>query len=505
MSSSLLRTASLVCVALSLGAKLPAQDAVATVGADPAPVPLEAGASSVRIVRLSQARGGVQMDRNTGRGFETAFANIPVVAGATLRTTDGVAEVEFEDNSTLRLAPGAEVRVLQLSRTATGLTETTVSVAKGLVYVGLEKTKGAMFSLEDGPARVELAPGAHVRLDATHPEAELAVFDGGATLHLAGVTTSLAKRQTVQLNPAAQTVSAVARGTQEGDWDGWDKQAVDYHHQKAGLAGSGGFGLYGANDLNYYGSFVDMPGCGSMWRPYLASASFDPFANGVWAFYPGAGYSWVSPYPWGWLPFHSGSWAQCGAGGWGWRPSGGTWLGLSNAPVMRIARHPLPHPVPAPPMRGGSTLVPVNTRPLTMSGVSGGSTFMFRRDSAGLGVPRQEFGSLRGVANHVERHGMATTTMAPSAVSAYTPGAALANRGSLGPGAPGTPGAPRSAAAPSASNSSMHTAAPSMHSSAPSMSAPNMSGPRMSAPSMSSPSMSAGGARSGGGGSAGKH
>ncbi len=40
------------------------------------------------------------MDRQTGKGFEGAMANLPVVEGSKLKTADGVAEVEFEDNST---------------------------------------------------------------------------------------------------------------------------------------------------------------------------------------------------------------------------------------------------------------------------------------------------------------------------------------------------------------------------------------------------------------------
>ena len=68
---------------------------------------------------------------------------------------------------------------------------------------------------------------------------------------------------------------------------------------------------YGSSDLNYYGSFSNT-GCGSMWRPYFASAAWSPYDNGMWAYYPSVGYSWVSPYPWGWIPFHSGNWVNCG-------------------------------------------------------------------------------------------------------------------------------------------------------------------------------------------------
>ena len=76
--------------------------------------------SKVRIVRLSEVKGEVQMDRQTGKGFEAAMANLPVVEGSKLKTGDGVAEVEFEDNSTVRLALNSEVEFPKLELLPSG-------------------------------------------------------------------------------------------------------------------------------------------------------------------------------------------------------------------------------------------------------------------------------------------------------------------------------------------------------------------------------------------------
>jgi len=57
--------------------------------------------SQARVVRLSEVQGEVQVERNTGRGFEKAFLNLPITQGLKLQTKhDGRAEVEFEDGST---------------------------------------------------------------------------------------------------------------------------------------------------------------------------------------------------------------------------------------------------------------------------------------------------------------------------------------------------------------------------------------------------------------------
>src|ERR1700747_2115759 len=57
--------------------------------------------SKVRIVRLSDVKGVVHLHRDTGRGFEQAMPSLPIVERTRLQTGAGVAEVEFEDNSTL--------------------------------------------------------------------------------------------------------------------------------------------------------------------------------------------------------------------------------------------------------------------------------------------------------------------------------------------------------------------------------------------------------------------
>ena len=151
--------------------------------------------------------------------------------------------------------------------------------------------------------------------------------------------------------------------------------------------------------MGYYGSFMNAGGCGSMWRPYFASAAWDPYANGTWAWYQGAGYSWVSPYPWGWTPYHYGSWAYCPGVGYGWLP-GGTWNGLNNiAAGGPVISGPVKGPISAPvrpmrpPVKGGPSLMVVSRTPLVRSEAGSDDSFVARRDSAGLGVPREGLGS----------------------------------------------------------------------------------------------------------------
>jgi len=71
--------------------------------------------SHVRIVRLSFIDGNAEIDKGDGRGFSTAFLNMPVVQGSKVWARDGQAEVELEDGSSIRLTPDTIVVFNDLS------------------------------------------------------------------------------------------------------------------------------------------------------------------------------------------------------------------------------------------------------------------------------------------------------------------------------------------------------------------------------------------------------
>lgn len=414
------------------------------------------GDSHVRIVRLSEVQGKVGLDRKTGQGLEATMRNMPIVEGGRLATGEGVAEVEFEDDSTLRLAPNSMVEFPLLVLRGSGAKASTVKLVKGTIYVNLAGTKGNEFKVLVGQESVTLVPSTHLRLEIEGAKTTLAVMAGVAEVETASGTTVVAKKQTLTLDPTQPEQVNLAKKVSEGPYDAWDKEQNGYHQRYSrGNAFTGSQYSYGISDLNYYGSFVNVAGCGSMWQPYMVSAAWNPYANGVWAWYPGAGYSWVSPYPWGWMPFHSGSWAFCPGTGWGWQP-GSQWVGLNNVAANQTVG-PLKLRPPLPPEVGRSTLVVSSHAPLAVSKVSGAGNFEFRNNSAGLGVPRGSMGDLGKISHGVEQHGFVNRPVYSAPVGAGGSGPAM----SAGPVTlrPGTPGGVsrdvNSASQPSASQPSM--------------------------------------------------
>jgi hypothetical protein len=372
------------------------------------------GDSHVRIVRLSEVKGALQLDRKTGNGFEPTMPNMPIVEGAKLRTAEGYAEVEFEDNSTLRVAPQSLVEFPLLALRSSGAKASTVNVVRGMVYVNLQSTKDNEFALVAGGKKMAVAPSTHLRMMVESGKTVVSVFNGSVEVQRGSETTLVTKKQSLTLGGDEVTV---AKKIEEQPYDAWDKESNDYHarySQANAFAGSGS--SYGLSDLNYYGNFISAPGFGSFWQPYLVSAGWSPYATGVWALYPGAGYSFVSPYPWGWLPYHSGAWSFYPGYGWGWQP-GGNWNGLNNvvgggvvgggAQTTGTLRAPLR---PAAPAVGAATpsLMVAGDRPMAFSQQDKAGNFVFQKDSAGLGVPRGSLGNLSKVSNQVGQHGSAT-------------------------------------------------------------------------------------------------
>ena len=81
----------------------------------------EAVNQNVRVVRLSDVEGTVQIVRNKETEFSHAVMNMPLTAGTGIETgPDGRAEVEFEDGSVVRITPNSSLNLAKLSTSSTG-------------------------------------------------------------------------------------------------------------------------------------------------------------------------------------------------------------------------------------------------------------------------------------------------------------------------------------------------------------------------------------------------
>jgi len=319
--------------------------------------------SHIRIVRLSSVEGQVQMDRATGEGLERAILNTPVVEGTRLVTgSDGLAEVEFENQSALRLTEDSEVKFSQLLMNDAGVKINQIQVIKGLVYLDAATKSDDVYRLMVGNNSFLVRRDTEMRLSAGPDQVQVAVFKGEVQLENQPQPVIVGKRETLTLAADNSTKYTVAKGVEPVRFDGWNKEREAYSSTYAENQGYGGPShAYGLQDLNYYGNYFYAGGYGYVWQPYgfaNAMMSWSPYSNGAWMFYPGLGYSWASAYPWGWLPFHYGSWAFINGTGWAWLPGsnyGGQWYASSFQSVPRVSRAPAGWAAPTPPAATAAT------------------------------------------------------------------------------------------------------------------------------------------------------
>ena len=408
--------------------------------------------SQARIVRLSDVQGSVELDKNTGSGFERAFVNLPITQGTELRTgVSGRAEVEFEDGSSMRLTPNTTLQFSKLSLSDSGQRISEINLVKGMAYVNwLGKDD---LSLNFSREKISLDRAAHFRIDTSNEMADLAVFKGEVNVDGPSGQQSVEKKKTATFDVADNDKSAIENKVAEDPLDSWDKEAVSYHDQYAKNNNSP-YG-YGASDMNYYGGYTNVAGYGMMWQPYFAGAGWDPFMNGVWGFYPGYGYMYASAYPWGWLPYRYGTWAFAPGFGWGWQPGGwGTYLG---APIYRPTTLVHVNPLVAP--AAGTTKTVVVGRAGTTSSFMP-SRMTVNAGSAGMGVPRGSLNNMSHLNQQVSKNGFAQVHSAPA--FAATP----VGRSSAGFGTPHNSSAGFSAPHSSSMGSSVGRSAPASHASA---------------------------------------
>ncbi len=364
--------------------------------------------SQARIVRLSDVQGNVQIDKNAGLGFESAFLNLPVTQGVQLCThANGRAEIEFEDGSTLRIAPNTTVAFTSLGLNDAGKHISEVHLLEGRAYVNWLGKSGDDFTLKFSQETIALSRSAHFRVVSSPDLSEVASFKNDLEVASPSGNVKVDKKKMVAFDATQndQPQTKEAKNVAEDTYDQWDKQSISYHDEYA-KNNSTPYG-YGYSDLNYYGSYTNFPGYGMMWQPFFTGIGWNPFMDGAWSFYPGMGYMWASAYPWGWMPYYYGNWAYAPGFGWGWQPGGfNTWHGGL-------------HYVGA----ASGTLIPLEPRGTTRTVVVGKGgpvstqsapvRTVINRGTAGLGIARGSLSNLHQLNTQVAKTGSVALHPAP--------------------------------------------------------------------------------------------
>jgi hypothetical protein len=400
------------------------------------------GAPGVRIVRLSLAEGDVQIDRNSGDGWEQAINNMPVIGGARIYAAENSkAELELEDGSSIRLAGPAQITLTELSSAPDGAPVNVIQVDSGEVYINARMHHHDQFRIvaPTGEAFAITQPS-HLRFTVDQQTASLAVMDGEAVVQGSASNPKVRSGETYNYILGQPESAARLNSVPQEPEDTWDQQRNSYNDQNAAAgarySGSDDSNAYGVADLGAYGSYSDQPGYGEVWQPYGVGPDWDPYDNGAWSYYPGWGWTFVSAYPWGWAPFFYGDWCYIGGHGWWWRP--GRWHGPGLGPGLGpgFGFHPRPrfinHPsgnwaAPHPPAHAAHGTVAVAGSHLSVGPISQTHAPGAAHGAAHGAATGVATGAAANVAGVGAVHGFVSSTGVAASPAARGPASSLAH------------------------------------------------------------------------------
>ena len=269
------------------------------------------------VARISLARGEVAVQRGESGDSIQARANVPLVEGDILSTGPASrAEIQLDYSNLMRLNEYSSVRLASLDNRSFLVqvergTVTYSELRGGDADVDIETPRVAVRPQKHGRYRIEVASEVdEVVVTVRKGRAEVASAEGRETLN---------KGQRMIVRGAGSGIEfQVAGAVPKDDWDNWNERR-DRQLERSTVYQHVNRSIYGAEDLDAYGRWVQVPRYGRCWFPTVA-AGWAPYRNGRWVWLDYYGWSWVSYDTWGWAPYHYGRWFRDARYGWGWHP-----------------------------------------------------------------------------------------------------------------------------------------------------------------------------------------
>ena len=279
-----------------------------------------------RVVRVSLINGEVSLKRNGNSDWERARLNFPLVEGDTVSTDPrSRLEIQVDARNFVRLEEKTILRIVALrdEGVALSIVEGTASVRlakfdRDHEYFEVDAPKVTIAFEKEGLYRIDVPNEGHIRLTAR---------DGGRA-RIYSETSGFALRD-------GRTAELIADGSNEGDWelltaasnDVWDNWVDDrerYLAQRLNYDNKYYDNyIWGAEELDAYGSWADSQDYGWIWRPDVTIINnypdWAPYRHGYWTWCPPYGWTWIGYEPWGWAPYHYGRWVYYD-NYWAWCP-----------------------------------------------------------------------------------------------------------------------------------------------------------------------------------------
>jgi hypothetical protein len=277
----------------------------------------EYGEMRQTVARISFLSGQVSFSRGDDPDdWQPADRNVPMTLGDRIYTgSRSRMELQVHGGDVVRLGSRTDFAALNLTDDTKQF-----SLRSGVVSIRIRGLSDyEVFEIDTPNTAVTFdRPGAY-RLDVDEQGfTRVAVRSGSATVASGGGEITLNAGEEMDIEGIDAPRYDIVRLAGPDAWDRWVSLRDDRRNRTRSYQYVSA-DIVGAEDLDDYGRWDQVPNYGWAWSPTSVSADWAPYRSGHWIWQDPWGWTWVSTEAWGWAPYHYGRWTRVSSR-WYWVP-----------------------------------------------------------------------------------------------------------------------------------------------------------------------------------------
>ncbi|HEX4441302.1 MAG TPA: DUF6600 domain-containing protein [Thermoanaerobaculia bacterium] len=280
------------------------------------------------VARISNLQGNASYARgDQPDNWQPADVNVPMTNGDRVYTDRHTRlELQIEGGDAVRVGGQTDLVALNLTDDTRQFALKT-GVASFQVH---QLDSNDVFEVDTPNAAVTFESAGDYRFDIDQDgNTRLSVRRGRASVAAGGGEVPLQSGEAMLIDGGDNPRYDVVSMRSPDGWDQWVDERAGRYTRSASYRYVNQ-SIPGADDLDQYGQWQQIPNQGWAWSPTSIDAGWSPYRIGHWAWQDPWGWTWISSEPWGWAPYHYGRWTNYSS----------RWYWIPAAPVARVAYAP---------------------------------------------------------------------------------------------------------------------------------------------------------------------